>query len=254
MDLLKKEDAYFFGFIQCDGHLSQSTRNRGRIQIELKDGDEELLEKFGKLSKHNYSVKKRTRDTNFKKNYTSVSLSIYNRDFRTEINSLGIPYGKKSDIIVMPNNISEIDYFRGIIDADGTLGITATGLPFIGFTTQSESLAKSFINFIHETVGQKKSLNRNNRDHIYSIIVMKENAQAIIRKLYYNDCLCLARKLQKAREALSWQRPKEMKKIISKRWDEQEVEYIKTHTIEESVKKLKRTKSSIKMKLLRTNL
>jgi hypothetical protein len=35
LDLTKPVHAYLYGLIQTDGHLSQGTRNRGKLQIEL---------------------------------------------------------------------------------------------------------------------------------------------------------------------------------------------------------------------------
>jgi LAGLIDADG-like domain len=32
------------------------------------------------------------------------------------------------------------DYLRGLVDADGSVGITSLGLPFVSFTTASEDL------------------------------------------------------------------------------------------------------------------
>jgi len=45
LDLTIPEHAYMFGFIQADGHLYQTTRNRGKLQIELKESDGCILEK-----------------------------------------------------------------------------------------------------------------------------------------------------------------------------------------------------------------
>jgi hypothetical protein len=35
LDLTSADHAYLFAFLQCDGHLSESTRNRGRLSVEL---------------------------------------------------------------------------------------------------------------------------------------------------------------------------------------------------------------------------
>jgi hypothetical protein len=43
---------------------------------------------------------------------------------------LGPPVGRKSQIVRPPAlPFSEVDYLRGIIDADGSVGFTASGLP-----------------------------------------------------------------------------------------------------------------------------
>ncbi|MGN6694564.1 MAG: hypothetical protein ACTHN0_10345, partial [Aquihabitans sp.] len=45
-DLTKPDHAYLFGLLQTDGHHSASTRNRGRVTIELHVDDAALLHKL----------------------------------------------------------------------------------------------------------------------------------------------------------------------------------------------------------------
>ncbi len=65
LDLTRPEHAYLFGFLQCDGHLSKSARNRGRLSVELSVRDVALLERFQELVPYPTSITTRTRGTNF---------------------------------------------------------------------------------------------------------------------------------------------------------------------------------------------
>lgn len=79
-----------------------------------------------------------------------------------------------------------------------------------------------------------------------------EDAQKVCKNLYYNNCLCINRKLEKVEEILKWNRPKDMRKVNKrKKWDDEQDNFIMNHTIEESMEKLDRTKSSIKTRLYR---
>ncbi|WP_199615769.1 LAGLIDADG family homing endonuclease [Paenibacillus alkalitolerans] len=49
MDLRNPSLAYLFGFIQADGSLSEETRNRGRLSIELHSKDRSILQEFNQL-------------------------------------------------------------------------------------------------------------------------------------------------------------------------------------------------------------
>ncbi len=63
------EHSYFFGFVQTDGSLTKSTRNRGKLQIEVGEKDLHILKSFRKLFPSVYSsVSPRVRDTNFRNN------------------------------------------------------------------------------------------------------------------------------------------------------------------------------------------
>lgn len=253
MNFKTKEGSYFIGFAQCDGHLSKQTRNRGKLSIELNVIDKPLLQKLGNISQVNYSLTTRTRSTNFKPISTSTTLSIYDLNFRTKLNEAGVPYGAKSEIIKKPKNVIEKDYFRGIIDADGSLGFKKNGTPYLSFCTKSEELAKDVVAFFKKTTTKDKVLNRNKRDQIFNIVILAEDAKKVITTLYYKNCLCLDRKLETAKEIKNWTRPSNMKKnnFIKKSWTSEEDEFIKKNDLKTCIEKLKRTEQSIKTRLWR---
>lgn len=245
------EHSYFFGFAQTDGYLEEHSRNRGRLRIELGKRDKNILESFKELFSSVYSsIINRVRDTNFKENHKSYTFNIYNKEFRQELNKLGVPYGKKSQIVSLPkSNFCERDYIRGLIDGDGSVGITGRGFPFISITITSGKLKNYLFNIIEKITGESKKITRNKRDNIYNIMINREKAQQFIKYLYYPNCLALRRKLKKAEMALKWKRPKDMKRVFQKFWEKWEEKYILTHTRGESYNHLKRTESSVKNKL-----
>ncbi|MET8565925.1 LAGLIDADG family homing endonuclease [Streptomyces flaveolus] len=61
MDLTVPEYAYMSGFLQADGHLSQQSRNRGGLTVEVSARDIDLLRQFQKLTPYNSSITERTR-------------------------------------------------------------------------------------------------------------------------------------------------------------------------------------------------
>lgn len=198
------EHAYFFGFVQGDGHLSEQTRNRGKLTIELCADDLILLEIFQTLFPIHSSISSRIRNTNFKDNYTSNTLNFFNREFRTQLKKLGLPVGKKSDNIKPPIVLfSKVDYMRGLIDADGSLGITSLGLPFISFCTKSTQIANFYKQFLQDEFTITNTTNRNKRDNIYNIMNNSMPSVLIINKLYTNNSISLPRKQQKADEIIS---------------------------------------------------
>ncbi|WCS70045.1 hypothetical protein Goe27_01670 [Bacillus phage vB_BsuM-Goe27] len=252
-DLTKPDFAYFYGFIQADGSLSEDTRNRGRLRIEVGYKDCSLLEKFKELLPYNSSIRVRERDTNFKEGYKSAILSVYSLGLREDLISLGMAYGKKSDSIApMPGNCSINDYFRGIIDGDGSLGITAQGFPFVSLVTESDTLKDEYLAFLKTVTGKTKTARRNTRDNVYNITVYKEDAQELVKALNYQKGLCLDRKKKKAEEVLNWVRPAGMRKVTNQKpWTEEEDNYVLTHSVQEAAEHLGRTLSSIKNRKFR---
>lgn len=250
--LKNKDISYLFGFIQTDGHLESSSRNRGKLRIEVKSEDRYLLEKFQEIIPYKSTISDRTRNTNYSKNYSSSCLSVYNKEFRDIINKWGIPYGKKSNLISLPKeDYSKIDYFRGIIDGDGSLGITKNNIPFLSLTTASKDIFNAWIEFIIQYINKNKINQRNKRDNIYNICIYKEDAQILSKVLYYKNCLCLKRKYDNSLEIENWIRPINMIISPKKSWDREQDIYILNHNIEDSMNELKRTKSSIETRLWR---
>lgn len=250
LNIKNSEHAYFIGFAQADGSLYEQSRNRGRFSIELQRNDREVLEKLSSILDCNYTITERIRDTNFKENYSSCCLNIYNLDFRNNIKKY-LCVGKKSDMIKEPKGIIKNDYFRGIIDGDGSIGFTSEGFPFVSLVTDSQQLAIDFLDYIKELTEKQKTATRNTRDNVFNIMVTKEDAQILVQDMYYSNCISLKRKFDKSLEILNWKRPYWLKKVNSKRWDKEQDEYILNHTIEESIKILERTESSIKNRLFR---
>jgi len=254
LDLCQSKIAYMIGFIMSDGNLYKQSRNRGKLSVEIQKQDAHILKEIAFLVDCNYSIIERTRNTNFKENYTSTRLNIYDLKFRKELKRVGVPEGKKYDICDVPLvPYSEIDFWRGIIDGDGSVGITSQNIPFVSLITNSENLAISYLKFLEKYLNIKKTSTRNNRDKNFNIMVTKEDAQKLVNILYYEECICLQRKLQKSKDVLNWKRPSEMKKIDfqKKNWTKEEDTFILNHNLNECVQKLKRTERSIKMRLWR---
>jgi len=111
LELLSQEEKYYIiGLFQGDAHHSENTRNRGKVEWELSNKDSELLYKIKDiLSKIvNVYVSSRTRDVTFKTGqkyrHTSITLSIFNWEFRKAIKQY-LPVGSKCDIICAPKDI-----------------------------------------------------------------------------------------------------------------------------------------------------
>jgi hypothetical protein len=245
--------AYMFGFLQADGHLYQGPGRKGNLTVEVSAADRPILEQFAAIVPCYSSITERVRDTNFKNAHRSAVWTVSDLDFREALMALGFPPGRKSNVVVIPSvPFSRPDYFRGLVDADGSLGLARDGLPFISLTTASDSLAGGYIDFVSEVTGNRKNGRRNSRDGIYNITVMREAATTLIATLYYDDCLALRRKIEKARQAVIWVRPDGMRRSPNRKsWTEDQDAFILSHTLEESMNALGRTDHSVKVRLRR---
>lgn len=139
---------------------------------------------------------------------------------RTTINQLGIPYGRKSKRVTPPRvEFSRRDYLRGVIDADGSVGYTGQGLPFLSLTTASSALGAYLCHYAKKVTGAGRQIKRNARDEIYNIVYTKEAAVKLAEHFYYPGCLSLERKQSAAESLASWERPTGMRvRPPSRRW------------------------------------
>jgi len=253
IDATKPDVAYMIGFFQADGHLSQGSQNRGKFTLELNKRDEHILYSFQELVPCYSSVIPRHRDTNFKDDCDTSTLTISDWGYRTALNEIGISYGKKS-ASMRPITVahSRYDYFRGHLDGNGSVGNTEKGYPFISLTTFSDHIAAAYKQLILETTGMVNKASRNKRDNIFNIVMFREDAQTVIEKLYYKDCLSLNRKNEAAQIALLWVRPAHWRvKSTQRDWTSDQDEFIMGHSINVSMEYLKRSKKSIQIRLWR---
>ncbi|KAA0935954.1 hypothetical protein FGF04_16915 [Streptomyces apricus] len=212
MNLRNPDYAYMYGFLQADGHLAKGTGRKGRLSVEINARDIEILRAFQRLTPYNSSITERTRSTNFAETHHSATWTLHSLAARTRINELGLPYGRKSEKIAPPRvEFAGRDYLRGVIDADGSVGYTTQGFPFVSLTTASTAIGAYLCSYAQKVTGAERTIKRNARDGIYNILYTKEAAQELGKRLYYPGCLSLQRKQTAAESLATWLRPADMK-------------------------------------------
>lgn len=248
LDLTRPDHAYFFGFMQGDGTLYQSKRNpnKGKLAADLSIRDQDIVFRFKAMFPQS-TITYRRRATNFAEDYQSIVWSMCQQNFREDIEACGLPVGNKS-LIVKPPEVpySVIDYWRGLVDADGSLGWTKAGLCFLSLVTTSEVMARAFEAFLATLTSKMKHTQRNTRDKAFNIMVTREDAQIVASTLYYGDCLALDRKVAKASEVMTWVRRAGSRRISQKKWTLEQDAILRTLTPNQAAEKLGRTQSSVK--------
>jgi hypothetical protein len=224
MDLTIPEYAYMFGFLQADGHLQRGAGQKGKLTVELNARDADVLSEFQRLTPYYSSIRTRERSTNFSETHSSATWSLCSLEARTKLSELGLPYGRKSTTVAPPVlDFSSRDYLRGVIDADGSVGFTGRGFPFISLTTASTAMASYICGYAREVTGAERIPKRNSRDGIYNVVYTMEVAQRLAADLYYPGCLCLERKRAAAASLAAWVRPAGMRSAYTKRrWTDHE--------------------------------
>lgn len=248
MNISVEHKSYIIGFIHGDGNHYEQSRNRGKISIEISAKDVDILDKMENILV-DVSRRSRTRDTNFKKDYKSCSLTIHKKEMR---NYFDTPIGKKSKIIGPPPNVAIKHYIRGLFDADGSIGITAQNRPFWSLCTSSEKVKELMLKDIKDKLDFEKRLNRNKRDNNYNIVLYDEDAIEYASLLYHNATIYLNRKYDKFLEFQDWKRIIPKAKGKKKSWLPYEDKVVLSDMLlKEKMLLLNRSASSIKTRAWR---
>ncbi|MFC4326911.1 hypothetical protein ACFPC0_03485 [Streptomyces andamanensis] len=254
MDLTVPEYAYMFGFLQADGTLYRGSGRKGRLTVEIGAQDIDLLRSFQKLTPYYSNITERSRSTNFAETSHTAVWTLCSLEARTRLNELGLPYGRKSASIAPPaGDFSPRDYLRGVIDADGSVGFTGKGFPFVSLTTASTAMSVYLCRYAEEITGVERASRRNTRDDIYNVLYTMEPAQTLAAHLWYPGCLSLGRKQEAADSLTAWARPSDMRAASRhRRWSESEDRILLTlNSPRAAAQKLGRTDQSCSLRLWR---
>lgn len=189
--------SYMYGFLISDGYWRDNNKT---LEMEIKDKD--LPIKFQKLLPQT-TIRERCRDTNFKKNNTTyIWKGKRNGIFEYLCSSMGFPIEDKSKNASIPKNFqfSERDFWRGVFDANGSIGTRKDGSEYMSLTIVSEQEKIEFCQLLEKVIGFKSKAKRNKRDNIYNIGVNTNSARKLGDYLYKNATLYLDRKYNKYRE------------------------------------------------------
>jgi hypothetical protein len=249
LDLVRPDHAYFFGFVLGDGTLSRAPGQKGALTVELSATDAEHLRALAALLEVPSSIYARVRDTNFKQQHASAVLSVRDLGLRQELLRHGFIEGRKSDTCTPPvGRYSEPDFWRGVIDADGSIGFAASGLPFISLCVSSPPLAAAYAEFLECLLGYRKHVRPNRRDGAHNLMVWREQAQILARALYDGDGLALPRKAAKAREVCAWTRPAGLLRKPHRRWHTDEDAVALRYDTAEAAARLGRSVESVRQR------
>ncbi|MBY0559906.1 hypothetical protein [Hyphomicrobium sp.] len=185
LNLKNPVHAYFYGLCIADGYLIEMERGRGRVCVELSMGDNGVLLTLRDLLPWKSTITHRKRTTNFATEHASSSLLFFGAGIREEMKAAGFPTKGKSRAATPPIvPFSAPDFWRGVIDGDGSLGITAKGLAFVSFVTKSDALADAYCDYVAAVTGRRPRVNPNKRDGVRNIVLTNARAADLLDETY----------------------------------------------------------------------
>lgn len=202
-DALNEESAYWTGFLMADGGLSR----KNQFALCLKWGDLEHVEKFKAFLNSEAPIKKvQVGIKSLQKRYYSAQFYFSSTKFVSVLSRYGMIEGKKRRVCS-----SEIEgnrhFWRGMIDADGSLWTSGRGRPRFSMCGY-EKMMEKFLQFLKPT----KPITLRKQGVIYIVDLNGINAVAIARLLYSDAQIYLSRKQKTALDFFDWQ-PQRKRKL-----------------------------------------
>lgn len=205
-----EEKAYIYGFLYADGYINYKTQT---FKIDLKQDDEEILEKIAKCMSYTNTIKHYRQNVKLKgKQYDShiARLVVTNKKMCDDLYSLGLRQ-KKSNIATFPKSVPKnlIRHFlRGYYDGNGSFNINTKRNNALNISVTSSDMMINDIKRILENQfkGVKIYKYHRNADKPYcstAIIANKQYAIAFIEWLYCNATIWIDRKYKKCSQILT---------------------------------------------------
>ena len=188
----KNIDPYWIGFILGDGAVVQTNKYSKALMVTLHSKDIKHLEKLQAYFQTDTPIKRlpatdRTTDR-------AASLRIYRTKLVNQLADYGI-VPNKTFIAKVPSFLKfDRDFWRGLIDADGTICLSRQ-YPCIGLYGTYD-ICQGFIDYIKYIFGEdftKRNVNKSKS--IYRALFTKRAARKILKHLYQDGDLALDRKM-----------------------------------------------------------
>lgn len=205
-DEINSKSAYWVGFLFADGCVYRGNRTTGVLAIGLSAVDESHLQKFKTFlgSNHRLYYTERIKyilQAKKPSHCSGVSLTIGSERLAATLEKHGMD--KKSLGRVAPDYLKDsADFWRGVIDGDGTLYIEPRGLPRLSLVGGYELLCQ-FLEF-SKSINSKIKAEIRKVGNIFEIALGGEPALNIVTRLYTEPDVCLDRKYIIAKQILGW--------------------------------------------------
>lgn len=185
-DTLTPRSAYFLGLVQADGGVNRRTNN---LRVSLKGSDADLLRIFARELEYDGPLPEYL---NFDR-YPAVLLSVYSLHMtNTLVNQWGIVSPKVYTASTHPDLLYDRDYWRGVIDGDGSLSEDGNrrSLSLVG----SRMMCDQFLSLL-QTHGLGARISVKQHKNIYRVRLGSYGESCMAAKILYEDAeIALERK------------------------------------------------------------
>lgn len=198
---LSPEARYWVGFLMGDGCIATRKGRPYSVIINLSSRDISHIEKFRDFL-HSDAKISATKLGVWSKVGTN-SVGITSLKICSKLNDLGVTPRKTHSARVHDSLSKNADFWRGLIDADGTLHQRKSNhdLPIIQVGGSLE-LIKQFVSFVMCVTGKSPAITSHRS--IFASGISGKFAQQFAKTVYYDNCFALERKQKIAEQIKRW--------------------------------------------------
>lgn len=208
-DYINEESAYWIGFLMADGCIT----NKGVVRLMLAERDAAHVEAFKHFLNSTHKIAIVNNQIGFSKklradplrraiNHPAVRLIISSKYLCTALARYGV-VPRKSLTAKVAHLDKNRHFWRGVIDGDGSLGLTKRDNSAYIELTGSQQLTRQFAIFVQSEIGMLPSIFACKHSNSFKLNVSTRKAAQVIDILYGNCSIALPRKLEKAMKILS---------------------------------------------------
>jgi hypothetical protein len=190
-------DAYWVGFLLGDGCVYRQDGQPRGLKVQLHSRDREHLEKLKRYLHTDIPI--RTVPPNDRTSDEAVYLKVSRIAIAERLIEQGINPNKSLSATV-PNGLEwDRDFWRGLLDADGTIGLVENK-PYLALYGTYD-VCESFIAYVKKVFGESFTKRKPYKNRtIYKAAFSKRAARRILKHLYQEDDMVLDRKAVLAKE------------------------------------------------------
>jgi hypothetical protein len=200
--MITPESAYWVGFLLADGCIlihRQKQYHYPYIRVGLAAEDADHVEKFRRFLAAEKTVEIYSRGTwNGYRRQNIHVLTVGSVKLASDLATLGVAPNKTGKETAHPNLVMNHDFWRGVIDGDGSVFVSSKGDPTISLCNGGAELLRQFSRYVQSMV-QAKCTIRVNREGVHTVSISGgRNAPKILAALYKDATVALDRKAAKA--------------------------------------------------------
>lgn len=197
-DDLSPEACYWLGFLLADGSVVETKGNKQTVvSLELMSEDKPHVEKFRDFLQTTFPINTiKPHDCMGYMNSGSAYLRVRSTQLAYKLSQYNI-VPRKSDIAKAPEELlGSADFWRGIIDGDGCVGLKDGKYPYIKLVGTKE-LCEQFCAFTQDIIAHDRVPTHSKKLLWYFSINGGGTAERVLKHLYGGASIYLDRKYEK---------------------------------------------------------